>query len=247
VGNPPITGLRGHPLGVCAPEGEKRALDSVRNRAETGAGRGEESMAARFLARQLARPEGLAGKIVGSLMNRLNARLNIFAVDQLQVAASDRVLEIGFGGGVSLKPLLARAGFVCGVDPSADVVAAGRRRFSTAVAAGRAEFMTGTVEALPLGDASFDKVLTANTVYFWSSLEDGLLEIRRVLAPAGRVVIGFTPQVRMDRMNLPADIFTTRSADAIVAALRDAGFVDVVIDAPWGEDEPMVATAVAGT
>lgn len=202
-------------------------------------------MPARFIAQQLSKPEGLRGKIIRSFMNRINARLNNFAVDQLQVEASDRVLEIGFGGGVTLRPLLSQARFVCGVDPSADVVATARRRFSAFIKTGNAEFHEGKVEALPLPDKAFDKVLTANTVYFWSSLELGLREIQRVLAPSGRVVIGFTPQVRMDRMNLPDDIFTSRSADAIEEALRNTGYIDAEIRAPWGEDEPMVATAIA--
>lgn len=203
-------------------------------------------MAARFIAQQLSKPDGLGGKVIRLFMNRVNARLNNFAVDQLQVEASDRVLEIGFGGGVTLKPLLSQARFVCGVDPSPDVVAMARRRFATFAETGRAEFREGTVETLPLADKTFDKVLTANTVYFWSSLELGLQEIRRVLAPSGRLVIGFTPKVRMDRMNLPEDIFTSRSAAAIEEALQSAGYLDVEIRAPWGEDQPMVATAVVG-
>lgn len=204
-------------------------------------------MAARFIAQQLSKPEGLGGKIIRLFMNRVNARLNKFAVDQLQVEASDRVLEIGFGGGLTLKPLLSQARFVCGVDPSSDVVAMARQRFRHFVETGRAQFREGTVEALPLPDKAVDKVLTANTVYFWSSLESGLREIQRVLAPSGRLVIGFTPQVRMDRMNLPEDIFTSRSAAAIEEALWATGFLEVEIRAPWGEDQPMVATAVAGT
>ncbi|QDZ06910.1 class I SAM-dependent methyltransferase [Sphingomonas panacisoli] len=201
-------------------------------------------MAARFIAQQLAKPEGLGGKFIRLFMNRVNSKLNDFAVEQLKVETSDRVLEIGFGGGVTLKPLLSRARFVCGVDPSSDVVDVARRRFATFVETGRADFLEGTAEALPLPDRAFDKVLTANTVYFWASLERGLQEIRRVLAPSGRVVIGFTPQVRMDRMNLPDDIFTSRTADAIEEALRNTGFIDAEIRAPWGEDQPMVATAI---
>ena len=201
-------------------------------------------MAARFVAKQLARPDGLGGKIIRFLMNRGNARLNKFALDQLVVKSSDRVLEIGFGGGVTLQPLLSQAQFVQGIDPSVDVIAAARRRFQAEVSAGTADFQEGSVESLPLPSRAFDKVLTVNTVYFWSSLEDGLREIRRVLSPGGRIVIGFTPQVRMDRMNMPKDIFTSRSPNAIADALRNAGFAEVEIHDPWGQDEPMVATGV---
>lgn len=201
-------------------------------------------MALRSVAKQLAKPTGIAGKLIRFLMNRGNARLNRFAIDQLAVKSSDRVLEIGFGGGVTLQPLLSKAQFVQGIDPSADVIAVARNRFSTEIEKGTAHFQEGSAESLPLPSGTFDKVLTVNTVYFWSSLEDGLQEIRRVLTPGGRIVIGFTPQARMDRMNLPKDIFTSRTPNAIADALRNTRFAEVEIRDPWGQDEPMVATGV---
>ena len=53
----------------------------------------------RFIARQLSCPTGLFGGIMGLLMNRHNAKMNRFAVRQLELKTTDRVLEIGFGGG----------------------------------------------------------------------------------------------------------------------------------------------------
>ena len=51
-------------------------------------------------------------------MNRHNAKLNAFAVHQLNLTSSDRVLEIGFGGGVTLPLLIKQARFVGGsTDP----------------------------------------------------------------------------------------------------------------------------------
>ena len=47
----------------------------------------------------------------------------------LELKASDRVLEIGFGGGVSLKPLLYIGAYVAGVDRSRDMVRHARRIF----------------------------------------------------------------------------------------------------------------------
>src|SRR4029077_9724168 len=127
-------------------------------------------------------------------MNRGNAKLNAFAVRQLELTPSDRVLEIGFGGGVTLPSLIKQAGFVAGVDRSRDMVKRARTIFSEAVSAGNAEFREGTVETLPYEAASFGKACTVNTVYFWSSLDGGFTEIHRVLAPGGRVVVGFLPK-----------------------------------------------------
>lgn len=195
-------------------------------------------MIPRILARQLSRPTGILGALVRRLMNRGNAKMNNFAVGELALAPTDRVLEIGFGGGVTLPSLLERAAFVGGVDRSSDVVARAREHFARAVAAGRADFREGQVESLPFAASSFDKACTVNTVYFWTSLDAGFSEIHRVLSPGGRVAVGFLPKDRMDRMGFPGDIFTPRAPDDVVASLTKAGFRDVRVarpaaDTPW--------------
>ena len=189
-------------------------------------------MPPRFIARQLSRPTGLFGRIMGRLMNRHNAKLNAYAVRQLDLTPSDRILEIGFGGGVTLPSLIAGAAFVGGVDRSREMVRRAKARFSEAVSAGRAIFREGNVEELPFEVSSFGKACTVNTVYFWSSLDAGFAEIHRVLSPGGRVVVGFLPKERMDRMGMPKDIFTSRAPEDVIAALTKAGFSDVRIERP---------------
>jgi arsenite methyltransferase len=195
-------------------------------------------MPPRFIARQLSRPTGFFGRIMGRLMNRHNAKLNDYAVRQLDLTPSDRILEIGFGGGVTLPSLIAGAAFVAGVDRSREMVRRAKANFSEAVSAGRAIFREGNVEELPFEMSSFGRVCTVNTVYFWSSLDAGFAEIHRVLSPGGRVVVGFLPKEQMDRMGMPKDIFTLRAPEEVIAALTKAGFSDVRIErpeptAPW--------------
>ncbi len=195
-------------------------------------------MTLRLIARQLSRPTGFFGGIMGRLMNRHNARLNAFAVQHLEVTSADRVLEIGFGGGVNLPLFVARAAFLAGLDRSPDVVARAQSKYAAAVSAGRAEFREGNVEKIPFDAGSFTKVCTVNTIYFWRSLEAGFSEIHRVLSPGGRVVVGFVPKERMDRMKMPADIFTSRSPEDVIAAMRSVGFADARFEppqqsAPW--------------
>jgi arsenite methyltransferase len=192
-------------------------------------------MAPRLIARHLSWPQGLFGRFVGFLMNRHNARMNAFAVKMLALKPDDRVLEIGFGGGATLPALITGAGFVAGVDRSADAVGWASSRFARHVASGRADFREGHVEALPYESAAFGKVCTVNTVYFWKSLEAGFAEIRRVLAGDGRVVVGFLPKERMAQMNMPADIFTLRAPDDVIAALKTCGFGDIRVERPQAD------------
>lgn len=201
-------------------------------------------MAPRFIAKQLSWPTGLGGRLVRAGMNRGNARMNSYALDQLQLVPEDRAVEIGFGGGVAMPTLIECSSFVCGVDRSQDVVRAADRRFADAVSAGRADFRVGTVEKLPLQDGAFDKALSVHTIYFWQSLRDGSAELARVLRPGGRVVLGFLPKTHMDRMNMPADIFTPREPNEVLGALQDAGFGDTEVRRPNRETPWLVATGL---
>ncbi len=128
-------------------------------------------MTPRFIARQLSHPSGLMGAVIRFLMNRHNARMNAFAVRQLKLEPTDHVLEIGFGGGLTLPLLLDAAAFVAGLDRSNDVIAWAKRRFSGQIESGLANFQQGDVEALPFAASAFDKICTVNTIYFWTSLE----------------------------------------------------------------------------
>ena len=120
-------------------------------------------MAPRFVARQLSRPSGIMGALIRFLMNRHNARMNAFAVRQLNIEPTDRVLEIGFGGGVTLQSLMKSAAYVAGVDRSDDVIGWAQRRFSTQINADRADFRQGNVEALPFDTAAFDSLFLVFT------------------------------------------------------------------------------------
>jgi SAM-dependent methyltransferase len=174
-------------------------------------------------------------------MNRGNRGLNDRAIDLLDVQPSSRVLDLGFGGGLTLPPLLARAATVTGVDRAPDMVDAARARHASAMAEGRLTLAAGDVARLPLADDAVDRVLTVNTVYFWPDLSPALGEIRRVLGPGGRLVIGIRDGAVMQQVS--RDIFTIRSPAELAEALTGAGFHAVeVVSAPDGQTHLIAAT-----
>jgi SAM-dependent methyltransferase len=176
----------------------------------------------RLLSDQLSRPSGVAGRLVARGMNRGNRDFNARAIEQLDVRRGERVLDLGFGGGLTFGPLLARGATVVGVDRAPDMVAAAESRHRADIEAGRVAVHAGEVQMLPLPDASVDRVLTVNTVYFWPDLARAFAELRRVLAPGGRLVIGIRDGSVMERVD-PA-VFTLRTAQEIAGALTAAGF-----------------------
>ena len=100
------------------------------------------------------------------------------------------------------------------------------------------------MEALPFEPASFGKVCTINTIYFWSSLDAGFEEMGRVLSPGSRMVVGFYPREAMERMKNPPDIFSLRESEEVIAALTRTGFRDVRL----AQTNPMTAwKVVTGT
>jgi SAM-dependent methyltransferase len=182
------------------------------------------------LSRQLSHPSGAGGKVVARLMNRGNRDLNDRAIARLDVRPGERVLDLGFGGGLTFPALWERGATVVGIDRSVDMVAGARARFAAEVATGRLELHAGDVGRLPLADASVDRVLTVNTVYFWADLVTALREIHRVLAPGGRLVVAIRDMVVMRGLD-PA-VFTLRKPDELAAALRDAGFAEAAVETP---------------
>jgi ubiquinone/menaquinone biosynthesis C-methylase UbiE len=186
------------------------------------------------LAPQFALPSGLMGLVVGKLMNRNNRRMNAFSIDVLALKPADRVLEIGFGGGLNLGPLVERVpdGHVVGVEPSDTMLAAARKAYAAQIATGHLRLEHGSAEQLPLPDGAFDAAFTVNTIYFWKNPEAGAREIHRVLGAGGRLAVTLLPGDRMEVLGFPREVFRFWSPQEVEALVRGVGFSHVRIERP---------------
>jgi ubiquinone/menaquinone biosynthesis C-methylase UbiE len=184
-----------------------------------------------ILARQLARPHGVAGLLMRPTLNRLNARVNRTVLDLLAVAPEHRLLDIGFGGGVLMREALSRTprGFVAGIEISEPMLKLGRRRFRDELASGRAEVKEGSASAIPFPDATFDRVAAVNTLHFWPEPERGLREALRVLRPGGRLGLVLRPKAYLERIRFTCHGFTAWEDGALQALIERAGFADVSV------------------
>jgi arsenite methyltransferase len=179
------------------------------------------------LARQLSRPQGLYGRMVARGLNRANATAIEAAVVATGLRPGQVAADIGFGGGYGLPLLLDRVGTggcVHGVELSDTMLTAARRHRHRDVTEGRLELAKGTLEQLPLTDASIDGLITLNTLYFVADVAAAFAEIARVLSPAGRAVIGVgDPDWMAEDAVVSTSVFTLRPVTDLVDGLSAAG------------------------
>jgi SAM-dependent methyltransferase len=109
-----------------------------------------------------------------------------------------RGLEIGVGTGRFAGPL----GVPVGLDPSGAML--------TRAAARGIEAVKGVAEALPFTDGSFDYALIVTTICFVDSPEKMIAEVRRVLRPSGKLVIGF-----IDRQSGLGQTYFERQSESV--------------------------------
>jgi SAM-dependent methyltransferase len=122
---------------------------------------------------------------LGATTEQLEARLILELVGDVK---GRKVLDIGCGDGEFALELTKRGAIVTGIDSSAAMVDAARRRATQSDADVR--FDIGMAEHLPFSAEQFDAVTAITILCF---VEDATLvfrEMARVLRPEGRLVIG---------------------------------------------------------
>ena len=184
-----------------------------------------------FLARQAAHPTGLVGWILAHIMAAETAAANAGTIARADLSGHEHVLEVGCGHGRAIAKiaLALPTGRIVGLDPSATMVGIARRHNRALVARGTVTIEQGDATTVPHPDASFDRILATHTVYFWPNLNVVARELRRVLNPHGRIVVGFGDAEAMQR-RFPPSVYTLRSADQIRDGLLDAGFAHVRVE-----------------
>jgi SAM-dependent methyltransferase len=148
----------------------------------------------------------------------------------------ETVLDLGSGGGIDVLLSARRVGpmgKVYGLDATDDMLALARENQRKA-GVENVEFIKGTIEAIPLPDASVD-VIISNCVINLSADKDAVLrESFRVLKPGGRFAVSdvvvrgeMSEELRRDMAAWVGCISGALEETDYASKLRTAGFEDV--------------------
>ncbi len=110
--------------------------------------------------------------------------LHRYALAQL-LAPEKRVLDIACGEGYGSRLLAEKARSVIGIDLDATTIDYARVKYSQP----NLEFLQGNCSSLPLHDGSVDLVVSFETLEHHAEHDAMMLELRRVLAPDGVLLI----------------------------------------------------------
>lgn len=148
------------------------------------------------------------------------------AVEILDVAADQHVLEIGCGSGVAVSMVCERLGTgrITGIDRSPTAIARATRRNAADIAAGKAVLRRVELAGLDLPDDSFDTIFGVNVNLFWvRPAGAALATLRRLLRADGRLHLMY---------EMPPGREPSRTGEVVRSALDAAGFAAAVSTQP---------------
>jgi ubiquinone/menaquinone biosynthesis C-methylase UbiE len=171
-----------------------------------------------FFSEQARNPSGLFGRLVMPRIFDLgNAAINKFMKERLALQENDHVLEIGFGTGKFINEIakLLNKGLIEGIDLSNTMVAVAKRKNKKYIANGKVIIKQGDFEKTPYNDDSFDKICSANTIYFWPNPDNYTKRIFRILKPGGKLILAFEDKDQLESRPISTDVFKFYSLDEI--------------------------------
>jgi ubiquinone/menaquinone biosynthesis C-methylase UbiE len=146
-------------------------------------------------------------------------------LDALALGPDDRLLDVGCGGGVFLRHAQAQTGCTAiGVDHSREMV-----RLARPLA------VHGEAEQLPFDDGEFTAVSSIVAFFFFPDALRALREMRRVLAPSGRLAVYTTSPEARGTMAAPYPLATRGyfyTDDELHRLALEAGFSTAQVTRP---------------
>jgi arsenite methyltransferase len=170
-----------------------------------------------------------------------------------ELSAGETVLDLGSGGGIDVLLSARRVGptgFAYGLDMTDEMLDLARQNAASAGAT-NVEFLKGTIESVPLPDASVDVVISNCVVNLAADKVAVFHEITRVLRPGGRLGITdivaedhLTMEQRAERGSYVGCIAGALSMTEFRSGLEAAGLVEVEVQPTHAVAEEMHSAIV---
>jgi SAM-dependent methyltransferase len=144
----------------------------------------------------------------------------------LALGPTDRLLDIGCGGGLLLREALVTGAAATGLDHSEEMVELARER------APGAELIVGSAEQLPFADRTFTAVSMSVMFFFLGDPQAVLRGSVRVLAQGGRIAIYTTAPSLRGTPAAPEPLASRGyfyEDEELAKLARDAGFAEVQV------------------
>ena len=115
-----------------------------------------------------------------------NEEMRAEAMEMIEIAPDDRVLDVGCGTGFATEALIERSDDVHALDQSVHQM---EKAWAKLGKHDPVSFYRGDAERLPFGDDTFDATWSSGSIEYWPNPVEGLREIRRVTKPGREVLI----------------------------------------------------------
>jgi ubiquinone/menaquinone biosynthesis C-methylase UbiE len=175
-------------------------------------------------------PKGFLGRCMLRFMNFGHAPLTNWGLDHVEFSDGMVMLDIGCGGGATLKRLLKRSpeGMIYGIDISEESVVKAKN-VNKQLLNKQVFVQQGSANRLPWEDQKFDVVTAVETVYFWPNLPQCFQEVKRVLKPGGQFAIMLEVIEGDSIWTNVVEGMTVYSPEMLKDMLEQAGFGDVKV------------------
>lgn len=148
-------------------------------------------MLTEFLINQSQKPSGLIGRVITKIWSFYFKKLSLWAIKQTTISDNYRILEIGYGGGSTIKNLLAlnKNLEIHGIDISKESYRTAQRVHSDSIRKGSVQLKIGNVENMPYQNNYFDRIFAIQTHIFWKDIKKSFQEVYRVMSSNSTLII----------------------------------------------------------
>ena len=177
-------------------------------------------MLTEFLIKQSQKPSGLIGRVITKIWSFYFKKLSLWAIKQTTISDNYRILEIGYGGGSTIKNLLAlnKNLEIHGIDISKESYRTAQRVHSDSIRKGSVQLKIGNVENMPYQNNYFDRIFAIQTHIFWKDIKKSFQEVYRVLSSNSTLIIA------SEKEKIPYHMTDYRTSHEFSQLLTSIGF-----------------------